>query len=53
LATLELQQADFVVYTKKDFHIERIYVDKELWQKTILPELTEFYFEFLFPQINM
>jgi hypothetical protein len=46
--TLELKWSDFVVFTKKDFHIERIYFDKELWEKTMLPQLSEFYFEYLF-----
>ena len=48
LATLELKWSDFVVFTKKDLHIERIYFDKELWEKTMLPQLSEFYFEYLF-----
>ena len=29
-------------------HIERIYFDKELWEKTMLQQLSEFYFEYLF-----
>ena len=48
LATLALKWSDFVVFTKKDLHIERIYFDKELWEKTMLPQLSEFYFEYLF-----
>ena len=48
LATLTLKWSDFVVFTKKDLHIERIYFDKELWEKTMLPQLSEFYFEYLF-----
>jgi hypothetical protein len=29
-------------------HIEIIYFDKELWEKTMLQQLSEFYFEYLF-----
>ncbi|CAC5412409.1 unnamed protein product [Mytilus coruscus] len=38
------QFCDFVVYTKKDIHIERIYPDKAVMQD-ILDKLADFYFE--------
>ena len=40
LAVLGLEWLDFV-FTSKDLHVERIYFDKELWEKTMLPQLTE------------
>ena len=49
----QLKWSDFVVYTKKDLHVERIFFDNELWEKTMLPELTGFYFEYVFPQIKL
>ena len=53
LGILQLKWSDFVVYTKKDLHVERIFFDNELWEKTMLPELTGFYFEYVFPQIKL
>ena len=52
LGILQLKWSDFV-YTKKDLHVERIFFDNELWEKTMLPELTGFYFEYVFPQIKL
>ena len=53
LGILQLKWSDFVVYPKKDLHVERIFFDDELWEKTMLPELTGFYFEYVFPQIKL
>ena len=52
MATLHLQWADFVVYTKKDLHVERVYFDNDLWEKIMVPELTSFYFEYVLPKIK-
>ena len=41
---------DFTVQTSKDFHIERIYVDKA-WQESNLPKLKKFYFSALLPEL--
>jgi len=40
---------DFVVWTPKDMHIERIYPD-EKWQRTQIPRLVSFYFENIFTE---
>ena len=52
LGILQLKWSDFIVYTKKGLHVERILFDDKLWKETMLPQLTEFYFEYVFPQIN-
>jgi hypothetical protein len=46
-ATIQLQWCDFVVYTNKDIFIERINFDSSLWDKTMVPELTRFYFDYV------
>ena len=38
-----LDWIDFVVFTKKDMHIERIHKDSFLWISTMLPEQTSFF----------
>ena len=53
LGILQLKWSDFIVYTKKGLHVERIHFDDKLWKQTMLPQLTEFYFEYVFPQINL
>ena len=52
MATLQLQWCDFVVYTKKDLFIERINFNSSLWEKTMVPELTSFYFEYVLPKLK-
>ena len=47
LAITELQEIDFIVYTVTDTHFENITFDKILWEKKMLPVLTEFYFDFM------
>ena len=42
-----LQSIDFVVYTEKEMFVEKIMCDERLWNNKMLPELTEFYVEFL------
>lgn len=44
---LGLEWLDFVVYTEKDLHEERIPCDKQLWNEKMLPKLTDFYKDFL------
>jgi hypothetical protein len=51
MATLKLQWFDFVVFTSKDLHVERIYFDKTLWENVMLPELTRFYFQYVLPRV--
>ena len=52
MATLKLQWCDFVVFTNKDLHIERIYFDNILWETVMVPELTAFYFKYVSPCLN-
>ena len=47
MATLQLEWCDFVVYTSKDIFIERIHFDSSLWDKTMVRELTKFYFDYV------
>lgn len=49
MATLKLQWSDFIVYTRKDLHVERINFDSDLWEQVMLPELTDFYFTYMLP----
>ncbi len=51
MATLKLQWCDFVVFTSKDLHVERIYFDKTLWENVMVPELTRFYFQYVLPRV--
>ena len=48
---LELSWIDFVVYTTKEIYVERILSDTDLWNKKMLPKLTSFYVDFIFPEI--
>ena len=47
MAICQLSWIDFVVYTVKDLHVERIYFDALKWDNNMLPKLTNFYFKFL------
>lgn len=49
MATLKLQWCDFVVFTSKDLHVERIYYDQTLWETVMIPELINFYFQHVLP----
>ena len=51
MAICPLEFLDFVVYTVSDIHVERIYFDKEEWERCSLPELTTFYFSFLIDNV--
>lgn len=42
---------DFVVYTTKGISIQRIKFDRNHWENTLLPKLTEFYDNCLAPEI--
>lgn len=42
--------SDFIVYTQKAIHVERIPFDKEYW-KELLPKLQEFYTLCIAPEI--
>ena len=42
---------DFVVYTTKGIHIERIHFDNQYWEKILLPKLQEFYDNCVGPEI--
>ena len=46
MASLNVSLCDFVVFTNVDLFIERVYFDKEFWQKTV-PELSSFYTDYM------
>ena len=48
---LNLPWIDFIVYTEEDLHVERIHRDVDLWKTVMLPELTSFYCNYIFPEI--
>jgi hypothetical protein len=52
MAICQLKFLDFVVYTVSDVYVERIYFNEEEWECT-LPQLTEFYFEYLMDLVTM
>ena len=52
MASCNVEWADFLVYTTKEVHCERIYFDRELWDKTMLPKLTLFYFNYIYAELN-
>ena len=45
------QWCDFVVYTTRGIHVQRIDFGKVYWERTLLPKLTEFYDNCLGPEI--
>ena len=47
MATLHVNWCDFIIFTNKDLHVERIKFESELWDKQMLPELSSFYFKYL------
>jgi YqaJ-like viral recombinase domain len=51
LAITEKKFCDFVVYTEKDFFVERIQFDEDLWKNVMLPKLEWFYMECLLPEL--
>ena len=46
MAICQLKFLDFVVYTVSDVYVERINFNEKEWEYS-LPQLTEFYFEYL------
>ena len=48
---LELPWVDFVVFTTRDIHIERIFRDQTLWIRKMLPELTRFFSLYILPKL--
>ena len=46
----ERNWCDFVLRTNKDMHVERIYREKEWWDRQ-LPKLKKFYFESMLPEL--
>ncbi len=51
MASCNVEWAGFLVYTTKEVYCERIYFDSELWNKTMLPKLTSFYFSYIYGQL--
>ena len=52
LNILGLDWIHFIVCTLKDFYIEQIQVQKGIWNIEVLPELTKFYTNARFTEIN-
>ena len=51
LNLLGLDWIDFVVYTTKDVHVERIHKDELLWTSHMLPTLTTFFVNYILPKL--
>ena len=51
MAITERHWCDFIVYTKKGIHVERIDFDPEFWNDKLLPKLEDFYDTCLAPNI--
>ena len=47
MAICQLSWLDFIVYTRSDLHVERIYFDELELKEKVLPQLTCFYFDYL------
>lgn len=44
-------ECDFVVWTLKSMTVQTIPFDKDLWEKTMLPQLSNFYNQYMLPYI--
>ncbi|KAL3862190.1 hypothetical protein ACJMK2_026409 [Sinanodonta woodiana] len=42
---------DFVVWTPKGIHVERIWIDNKLWEERMLPKLKAFYMTSILPEM--
>ena len=51
MAIGERPWCDFVVYTKKGIHVERIKFDKAFWKDDLLPKLKSFYHDCVAPEL--
>ncbi len=52
MALCELEWLDFTVYTTVDSCKQRISFDNDLWENTMLPKLTYFYFKYVKPELE-
>lgn len=52
MAIAGVNWCDFVVYTNKGIFVERILLNKELWNKEMFPKLTEFYINYAVSHLN-
>ena len=51
LAILNLTWCDFVVWTVRDMHIERIYFNEKFWKERCYPKLFSFYYGIILPEL--
>ena len=51
MAILNLPWCDFVVWTLKDIHVERIFFDETFWTKQCYPKLHDFYYGIILPEL--
>ena len=51
MAITGVHTCHFVVWTTKDFHVQTIHFDFDLWINTCSPKLKHFYFFFMLPEI--
>ena len=47
----EISWCDFVIYTKRGIHVQRIWFDEAFWNLELLPKLTSFYDNCVVPEI--
>ena len=48
---LELPWIDFIVFTTRDMFVERIHRDLVQWESSMLPTLTNFFCDFILPEL--
>ena len=51
LNILEVPWVDFAIYTNKGICIDRIFRDQTLWTNRMLPELTNFFCQYILPKL--
>ena len=52
IALWQLHVIDFIIYAQKDIFVEKIYLDKQLWEVHMILQLTDFYFKFIMPEMR-
>ena len=51
MAVLNLPWCDFVVWTQKDIHVEKIYFDNDFWTRQCYLKLRCFHFGIVLPEL--
>ena len=51
MAVLNMPWCDFVVWTRKEMHVERIFFDETFWKTHCYPKLRSFYYGIILPEL--